>query len=178
MSDYIPRLNDSGMQGNRLWYSDNPFYNSGYGLPNCTCYAWGRFWEIGEGLAEHRPRLSLSDAENWYNFADGYERGTTPALGAVLCLADGPFSGAGHVAVVEQINDDGSILTSESAYDAYYFEVHQRYPENNYVEYPGYVFQGFIYNPYAGDHPVPPGPGNGFKWWMAKRIIELKKRGY
>lgn len=39
--EYIPRLNDNGMMGSRYWYSNtNPFYASGYGLPNCTCYAW------------------------------------------------------------------------------------------------------------------------------------------
>ena len=43
---FTPRLNDNGILNNPKWYSDNPFYQSGYGMPNCTCYAWGRFWEV------------------------------------------------------------------------------------------------------------------------------------
>lgn len=45
---FTPRLTDTGILNNFHWYSDNPFYQSGYGMPNCTCYAWGRFWEIGD----------------------------------------------------------------------------------------------------------------------------------
>lgn len=37
---YVPRLTDTGIRNNFHWYSDNPFYQSGYGMPNCTCYAW------------------------------------------------------------------------------------------------------------------------------------------
>ena len=38
---YVPRLTSAGMRGNPYWYSRNPLYLAGYGLPNCTCYAWG-----------------------------------------------------------------------------------------------------------------------------------------
>ena len=174
MSEYAPRLTDSGILNNPLWYSNNPFYQSGNGLPNCTCYAWGRFWEIANGDPDKRPTLSLGNGEDWFGYtADGYERGNTPALGAVLCLANGPYSGLGHVCVVEQINPDGSIITSNSAYNGAYFYLETRGPG----DYGGvYDFQGFIYNPYAGDTPGPgPTPGKGFKWWMAKRILEKRK---
>lgn len=155
------------MQGNRLWYSDNPFYNAGYGLPNCTCYAWGRFWEIQGGTADTRPRLSTANAEDWYNYNDGYTRGTTPQLGAVLCFADGPFSGDGHVCVVEQINGDGSIICSNSAYGGQYFYLTTLYPQDNYVPATGYIFQGFIYNP-GGGGGAPPEPDN---WISANRFL-------
>lgn len=177
MSDtpYTPRLDDTGILNNPLWYSDNPSYQSGYGLPNCVCYAWGRFWEIGGGTSETRPTLSTDDAENWYNHSDGYERGTIPALGAVICFADGPFSGDGHVAIVEQINDDGSIVTSNSAWRGDYFYTQTLYPENNYAPAAGYIFQGFIYNPYAGDTPTP--GGQGAKLWLLMKAAQ-KLRGY
>ena len=153
---FTPRLSDSGMLNNSLWYSNNPFYNAGYGLPNCTCYAWGRFWEITGGNTP--PSLSTSNAEDWYNYSDGYQRGNTPKLGAIICFADGPFSGDGHVAVVEQINGDGSIVTSNSAYGGQYFYTQTLQPPN-YLPTSGYVFQGFIYNPNSqGD--VPPEPTN------------------
>ena len=45
---FTPRLNSDGMQDEKYWYSGNPFHTAGYGMPNCTCYAWGRFWEISD----------------------------------------------------------------------------------------------------------------------------------
>lgn len=184
MSDYIHRFNDVGLDSlpyyvstlNKYWPQAAPPVSVG----NCTWYAFGRSYEIADPEHQYDKNipLPLADAEDWYPNTTEWEKGTLPALGSIICFAEGPFSGAGHVAVVEQINDDQSIIVSESGWDAYYFKTETLYPENNYIPAAGYIFQGFIYNPYAGDHPVPPGPGNGFKWWMAKRIIELKKRGY
>ena len=151
--EYIPRLTSDGMRGNPYWYSRNPFYQAGYGLPNCTCYAWGRFWENADINADfsNRPNLSTGNAEDWFGHtSDGYERGNTPALGAVLCLADGPFSGDGHVAIVEEINETTGVITcSNSAYGGTYFYLTTLSPPN-YLPASGYVFQGFIYNPYWG----------------------------
>ena len=178
---FTPRLSDAGMYGNYYWYSGNPFYLAGYGLPNCTCYAWGRFYECG-GVY---PNLSTGNAEDWYYHGDGYARGSTPALGAVLCLADGPYSGEGHVAVVEEIYSDGTILTSNSAWGGSYFYLQYLSPPY-YLPASGYVFQGFIYNPNAGGGPGPgpgpdpPGPGPTtasnawlFKKWWWRRELEL-----
>lgn len=37
---FTPRLTDIGILGNLHWYSnDNPYYATGYGMPNCTAYA-------------------------------------------------------------------------------------------------------------------------------------------
>ena len=160
MPEYIPRLTSRGIRGNPYYYSRNPFYQAGYGMPNCTAYAWGRFWESAD--VDHnfsnRPTLSTGNAEDWFRHtSDGYERGTEPALGAVLCLADGPFSGDGHVAIVEEIYQDGSINTSNSAYGGAYFYTDILRPPN-YLPQTGYRFQGFIYNPYWG----------GGLWWRKK----------
>lgn len=148
MATYTPRT-EAPDTTNAFYYADNPFYQSGYGLPNCTAYAWGRFWET----SGERPRLSLSDAENWWdNDADGYERGQQARLGAVICWAAGvPFDdsdGSGHVAIVEQINADGTIKTSNSAWNSTLF--YEKLIPANY-ELPGYRFQGFIYNPVSFD---------------------------
>lgn len=168
MAEYYPRLTEVGIRGNRLWYNDNPFYNAGYGLPNCTCYAWGRAWEIGGGTPENRPTLCTLDAEYWYNYNDGYERSQTPALGSILCLADGPYSGAGHVAVVEEIDENtGAINVSESAWGAYFFKTEWLYPPN-YLPVAGFVFQGFILNPNSGGGPIP--------IYDKKSIILFKRR--
>lgn len=168
---FEPRLNSDGINGNPYWYSQNPFYLAGYGLPNCPCFAWGRFWEISDTDHDYsnRPTLSTSNAEDWYYFNDGYERGQEPRLGAVICFADGPFSGDGHVAIVEQINDDGSIVTSNSAYGGEYFYTQTLQPPF-YLPAIGYVFQGFIYNPYAGIAPTPI-PIFTQKPWLWKREL-------
>ena len=61
MATFVPRYSENSpvpIRGNPMWYSQNPFYQSGYGMPNCTCYAWGRYWEItGE-----RPNLPTGNA--------------------------------------------------------------------------------------------------------------------
>ena len=47
---------------NEYYYSDkNPFYPAGYGLPNCTAYAYGRVYEI----TGKKPNLATSNAEDW-----------------------------------------------------------------------------------------------------------------
>lgn len=83
---FIPRLTDEGILNNFHYYSDNPFYQSGFGMPNCTCYAWGRFWEIGDknNLKENKPvNLPTGDGGLWFNRAvesGFYETGQIPKL--------------------------------------------------------------------------------------------------
>lgn len=147
-------------ESNSYYYANNPFYQSGYGLPNCTCYAWGRFYE----LSGTRPTLSLGNAEDWYNYSDGYARGQIPKLGAVICWRRGAVGddsdGAGHVAVVEQINADGSIVTSNSAYGSTLFYMQTLTKESGYTWNSAYTFQGFIYNPvdFGSGSFTPPDP--------------------
>lgn len=121
--------------------------NSPSVLPNCTGYAWGRFLEIHGGTT---CNLSMHNAEEWFgNTSDGYQRGQTPMLGAVICWRKGAIGrndGAGHVAIVEQINPDGSILISQSGYKSpKYFWTQTLQPGFCYGT--GYTLQGFIYNP-------------------------------
>ena len=166
---FVPRLSSSGMMGNPYWYSRNPFYLAGYGLPNCTCYAWGRAFDLLDTNRDYSnpPTLSTGNAEDWYGYTqDGYERGSTPRLGAIACWADGPFSGDGHVAVVEEIDPDTGVITcSNSAYGGRYFYITHLSPPN-YLPAAGYVFQGFIYIPVAGGAPW---------WWASKKIWLWKK---
>lgn len=147
MADFVQRTTAPATD-NRYYYADNPFYQSGYGLPNCTCYAFGRFWELTGGSM---PKLSWGNAEEWYGKADGYSRGQTPRLGAVICWRRGvagvSSDGAGHVAIVEQVNDDGSIVTSNSAYNSTLFYTQTLTKESGYTWNSAYTFQGFIYNP-------------------------------
>lgn len=129
--------------------SNNPFHISGYGMPNCTCYAWGRAYEI----IGSRPKLCTGNAEAWYSYNDGYQRGSVPMVGAIMCWAKGsPTSsadGAGHVAVVEQINADGSVVTSESGWKSSLFWWRKvRYKgDGNWGQDSSYKFLGCIYLP-------------------------------
>lgn len=166
---FVPRLTApviSIERGGEYWLGDsyggvNPFDDLGqsYGkvegdtLPNCTAYAWGRFYEI----LGSKPTLSTGNAEQWYlNTADGYKRGKEPALGAIICWQAGASTdpagddGAGHVAIVEQINPDGSIVTSESGWNSasyWWTTTRTKGNDGNWGQGSSYKFQGFIYCP-------------------------------
>ena len=118
--------------------------NSGSVLHNCVGYSFGRSYE----LMNNNPKLSRGNAEDWYNYNDGYKRGKKPKLGAIVCWRKGEVrnskDGYGHVANVEEIYEDGSFLISQSGYTAKKFWT-QKIPANGYNK--GYIFQGFIYLP-------------------------------
>ena len=154
MSSYTPRTTAPELS-NPYYYSDmNIFHFAGYGMPNCTCYAWGRFYEI-TGV---EPNLSRGDAERWWGYNDGYSRGNVPKLGAVACWAKGgpatDTDGSGHVAIVEEIKNDGTIVTSNSAYNGELFYMETISPPYNVN---GYTFQGFIYPPadFSSGYKIP-----------------------
>jgi surface antigen len=142
---YTPRLS-APSKSNAKYYKSNPFYQSGYGLPNCTTYCFGRRWEL-EGK---KPTLSTDNAEDWWDKDDGYERGQLPRLGAVICWKKGKVrkgsDGAGHVATVEELHSDGSITIGMSGWKASkVFWTQRLYPPFKYGD--GYTLQGFIYCP-------------------------------
>lgn len=149
---FTPRLNSNGMQGNPWWYSNNNiYYASGYGLPNCTCYAYGRYAEIRNAFAN----LPSGDGGQWYDAATNFNRGSVPKLGAVACYKSRSGTYAGHVAIVEVINADGTIVTSNSAYNGTYFWTDTVSPGTGYcpawaTTNRDYYCQGFIYNDTGG----------------------------
>ena len=106
---FVPRFTADGIYENPFWYAYNPYPD----LPNCTCYAWGRFYEIlGEA-----PLLQLGNAKQWFPktvLYGPYETGAKPHVGAVLCLDS--KDGDGHVAIVEQVNEDGTFIVSQSGF--------------------------------------------------------------
>lgn len=146
MAEFVQRTTEP-TTADAWFYTLNPFYQSGYGMPNCTAYAWGRFAE----LLGSTPALSLGNAEDWYGKADGYSRGKSPRVGAVICWRKGVAGegsdGAGHVAIVEQVNADGSIVISESGWNAYFWKRTTRENDGNWGQSSAYTFQGFIYHP-------------------------------
>lgn len=119
-------------------------------MPNCVGYAQGRF------LEEHNAtkcdwKLPACNAEDWYEKAkaNGLRVGTEPKVGSVIVWAKGKLhtssDGCGHVAVVEKINNDGSIIISESGYKTFTFKTEQL---NKPYALRGYTLLGFIY-PYV-----------------------------
>ena len=133
-----------GENGNPVW--------PGSALPNCVGYCWGRALEILGTTDDSTIDLSTYSAKYWYGHSDKYKRGKTPKLGAIGCWDNGK---SGHVAVVEQINPDGSCITSNSYYGHgwpesptwHWWEKAIIKPSNGYRHpYLGdNTFQGFIY---------------------------------
>lgn len=136
MKQYKERM--SAPAYNNKWYtSQNPYHVCGYGLPNCTCYVWGRIAE----LLGAKHKLSTNDGKDFWSHNDGYRRGKVPRVGAVACWKGGADC-CGHVAIVERIEKNGAITVSESAYNGVRFRV-RKIPKP--FKLVGYDFQGFIY---------------------------------
>lgn len=193
----------------------NPYYNTkgngGYStaikgkptdsgcdvLANCVGYALGRFNEIGGyGSCKY---LGNTNAENFANIAK--QQGLTvqqkPTLGGCMVWAKGKVGnstdGAGHVAIVEQINADGSIVTSESGWNCQNPFWTKTRSGSNWGQSSSYSYVGCVVNPAvtAGTTTAAPTPstttssvpkdtvkkgskGDSVKWVQQK----LVKAGY
>ena len=141
-SSYSPRLS-APSYSNAYYYSDkNVFYKYGWGMPNCTCYAWGRAYEI----LGKEPNLSVYSAYLWYDYNKEhgyYAYGQKPKLGAVACWVYTSGT-SGHVAVVEKI-ENGTITFSNSAWggDEFYTSTAPVSDPSNGRS--SWIVQGYIY---------------------------------
>lgn len=122
-------------------------------LPNCVGYAMGRFNEIGDyKIFKYK---FVGNAEDWFGYAKalGLETGQEPKLGGIMCWAVGAIGsgsdGAGHVVVVEQINNDGSIITSESGWNTAkpFWTTKRVKGDGRWGQTASYRYLGCIYNP-------------------------------
>jgi hypothetical protein len=109
-----------------VYRTQNPFWNAGYApistnppnpklgnaKGNCTWYANGRTKQLGRNPA--RVDRMLGNAYQWDDQARaaGISLSRTPEVGAIAQWE------SNHVAVVERVNADGTILISESSYSA------------------------------------------------------------
>lgn len=180
---YVPRLSQvtpTNMWQNPCWYSSlNGFYTRGNGLPNCTCYAYGRATELNSGNPV--PGLTTTgDAGSWYNRSAVSLRAGNNAndvqLGDILVF--GATSNAhphGHVSVVEEIHREASrpyIKVSESGYRrpltsyppsmSWYFHVGTHYIDTGFrdgwIRSYGYYLAGilrFLADPGSPSYPIP-----------------------
>lgn len=159
-------------------------------LANCVGYAAGRFNEI-IGQNQFVYFQYPPNAEDFYDtgIKQGLKVGQTPQLGAIIVWAKGKTwtagDGAGHVAVVEKINSDGSIITSESGYGCKnpFWTTHREKGSGNWGAGTEYRFLGFVYQPGSEPEPTPPEPekyikkgdkGEDVVWLQTK----LTKCGY
>lgn len=181
---FTPRL-DIPEKSNRYYIAKsagglNPCVPKPAGSPlrfaNCVFFAAGRFAEI-TGIW-----LPSTNAENFVNEAK--KRGLTvsdkPQPGAVIVWAKGKIGdgsdGAGHVAVVEIVNASGSIVTSESGWNAKKeFWTQTRKNDGNWGQGSAYRFIGFILPPASSVTVL----RKGDKGEAVKKLQEaLAQRGY
>ena len=93
---------------------NSPVFNHAnlYDWGQCTWHAFNRRAQIGKGISTY-----WWNANNWDDAAvrDGYVVNNRPTVGSILQSDAGYY---GHVAFVERVNGDGSILVSEMNYSA------------------------------------------------------------
>ena len=126
-------------------------------LANCVGYASGRFNEIindARGITGCTYKTLNCNAEWFIERAKqaGLKTGSTPRVGAIMCwqkgTVDGGGDGAGHVAIVEKVNSNTSVYTSESGYGSTAFWNQTRTNSNGrWGCGSGYSFRAFIYLP-------------------------------
>lgn len=119
-------------------------------LANCVGYASGRFNEI-INIARDTAKCTYKTLNcNAVGFieraqAAGLKTGSTPKRGAIMCWGNGS---AGHVAIVEKVNSNNSVYTSESGYGSTAFWNQTRTNSNGRWGCSGsYYFRAFIYLP-------------------------------
>lgn len=120
-------------------------------LANCVGYANGRFAEIiGKPFIEYQ---FTKNAENFIEDAIrfGLKISDEPTLGGIMVWQQGDTlygeDGVGHVAIVEDIIDEDTVLTSESAYEGFIFANIIRNYEDGCWGIPNYSYLGCIVNP-------------------------------
>lgn len=123
-------------------------------LANCVGYACGRFNEI-IGTMDYK-KLNCN-AENFITRAKslGLSVSNTPTLGGIMVWANGKVGnskdGVGHVAIVERIDNQNQIYTSESNWGGKsFFNATRKNTNKRWGLGSGYKFLGCIINPKLG----------------------------
>ena len=150
-------------------------------LANCVGYASGRFNEI-INIARDTTGCTYKTLNcNAVGFKEraeavGLKTGSTPRRGAIMCW--GKDGGAGHVAIVEAVNNNNSVYTSESGYGSTAFWNQTRTNSNGkWGCGNGYYFRCFIYLPddvqnLIDGAPAPtPTPGPSDKFNIGDRVV-------
>lgn len=130
----------------------SPRYQYADALANCVGYASGRFNEIINIARETSGCTYTTLNCNAVNFkeraeAAGLQTGSIPRRGAIMCW--GKEGDAGHVAIVERVNNNNSVYTSESGWGSSSIFWNSTRTNNNgrWGCGAGYYFRCFIYLP-------------------------------
>lgn len=151
--------------GNPFFFSNTNIYVPRF-IGQCTWYSFGRILEmaneIGYELDMSAMRALHSNGGDWFECAmneqSTFELSTDvskPRAGAVISWGGSLYNGVecGHVAVIERVNEDGTIATSEAWFNGreiiftYKDSVTLDYVANKPSGYPGhpFYFNGYIY---------------------------------
>lgn len=134
---YIGRGYGNGVSPTLVIHPEN-----GSTLANCVGYAYGRCYEI---LGKD-PKLWTGNAGTWWSNVSGYEKGSTPRKGAVMCWSGG-YNNYGHVAFVEKVNkktvtlSQSNYVANSTGYEYSTFDL----PHSGLFSGSGLTFQGYIY---------------------------------
>lgn len=122
---------------NQTQYASSPSYDGSYNpypAGECVTHAFDRRAQLGKGVSG-----SWGNASNWASAASsqGYEVNNSPSQGAII--QTGAYQNgsgwAGHVGVVESVNNDGSITISESNWNGNRFETFRTIPASQVSSY-------------------------------------------
>ena len=177
MAKFIPRLTAPSTTDKHYYGRENIFYACGYGMPNCTAYAWGRLYEI----TGKRYTNLTGNAEDFYDSAirAGLKVGQTPKLGAIVVWRAGQThnsaDGAGHVAVVEEIKPNGDIVTSNSAWKSTVFYLQTITKASGYIYADTRPLLGFIYCGIEFDEEKPVTPDAPTTESTSENVYYVKK---
>ncbi|MBQ3321876.1 MAG: phosphodiester glycosidase family protein [Firmicutes bacterium] len=153
---FLERLIQTGMKDNPIYYSleYSWFAKDDLWLPNCTAFACSRSSEAaGRNVKQQIPR---TNAQTWYEKSN-WRGSAVPQVGAIAVWGGGKY---GHVGIVERINEDGSVVISQSNYTraskeamiANYFVLGTYRPiVGEVTKYIGWTFLGYLINPYIND---------------------------
>lgn len=117
----------------------------GSNLPFQNCV----FWAVGRWLENYGEELPSMNADRYFAWASAQGMRTSaafPAPGALAVWGEVNGNGRKHIAVVERVNADGSIVTSESGWNnakkAVWWTT--RKPGGNWGQNSVYKFLGFV----------------------------------
>ena len=122
---------------NQTQRASSPSYDGGYNpypAGECVTHAFDRRAQLGKGVSG-----SWGNASNWASVASsqGYKVNNSPSQGAII--QTGAYQNgsgwAGHVGVVESVNNDGSITISESNWNGNRFETFRTIPASQVSSY-------------------------------------------
>ena len=133
--------------------------SDGYTLANCVAFVHGMWLKtltdaVGlEAARDIESRMCRGNAEVYWNYNDGFVRGQTPELNAIM-VWEGKGSLKGHVMTVTKILDNGDVVGTGSDYGGskYYTKTYTK--ASNYRINSNYIFKGFIYCPYEFAYTV------------------------